>query len=226
MNEHEPEIVARTHKFADVHAFLSFRLTGRWITSTASANPTGMLDIRSFDWSREILDAENIDRTRLPDLVRPGELVGETTREAAAATGLPAGLRLIAGGGDGQCAATGVAALRPGPAYANLGTAAVAGLYGLAPAIDLAFRTETVVAEDRYIYEMCLRAGTFLVDWLISELFGREGSARRETLAALEAEAARLPVGGGGVVLTPYRQGAMTPHWDGDARGIIVGLSG
>jgi sugar (pentulose or hexulose) kinase len=225
MNEHEPEIVARTHKFADVHAFLSFRLTGRWITSTASADPTGMLDIRSFDWSHEILGAEKIDRARLPDLVRPGELVGEITREAAAATGLPAGLPLIAGGGDGQCAATGVAALRPGRAYANLGTAAVAGLYGAAPAIDLAFRTETAVAEDGYIYEMCLRAGTFLVDWLLAEMF-RDQSPRRETLAALEAEAARLPVGAGGVVLTPYWQGAMTPHWDGDARGIIAGLSG
>jgi len=226
MREHEPEIFARTHKFADVHAFLVFRLTGRWVASTASADPTGMLDIRSFDWSDEILQASGVARAQLPGLARPGELIGEVTGAAAEATGLPAGLPVFAAGGDGQCAATGAGALRPGRAYANLGTAAVAGLYGAAPAINRAFRTETAVADDGYIYEMCLRGGTFVVDWMLTEMFGRDGAQRREAFAALEAEAARLPVGAGGVILVPYWQGCMTPHWDGDARGVVAGLSG
>ena len=226
MRENERDIFARTAKFADVHAFLVHRLTGRWVTSTASADPTGLLDISAFDWSDEILGAAGVARDQLPDLARPGEWVGEVTAAAAAATGLPAGLPVFAGGGDGQCAATGVAALRPGRAYANLGTAAVAGLYGAAPAIDRAFRTETAVADEGYIYEMCLRGGTFVVDWLLKTMFGREGEAQRAAFATLEAEATRLPVGADGVVLIPYWQGAMTPHWDGDARGIIAGLSG
>lgn len=226
MRECEPEIFARTHMFADVHAFLAHRLTGRWITSTASADPTGMLDIRTFDWSDDILKAAGVARAQLPGLVRPGEVIGEVTAGAAVATGLPEGLSVFAGGGDGQCAATGVAALRPGRAYANLGTAAVAGLYGSAPAINRAFRTETAVADSGYIYEMCLRGGTFVVDWLQTEMFGRAGAEKRDTFAALEDEAARLPVGAGGVILVPYWQGSMTPHWDGDARGVVAGLSG
>ena len=226
MREHEPEIFARTHKFADVNAFLSLRLTGRWITSTASADPSGMLDIRSFDWSPEILAAAGVAAAQLPGLVRPGERIGAITAAAARATGLPEGLPAFAGGGDGQCAATGVAALRPGRAYANLGTAAVAGLYGATPAINRAFRTETAIADDGYIYEMCLRGGTFVLDWLLAEMFGHAGEGRREAFAKLEAQAKRLPVGAGGVILTPYWQGAMTPHWDGDARGIIAGISG
>lgn len=226
MREQEPEIFARTRMFADVHAFLCFRLTGRWVASTASADPSGMLDIHAFDWSDEILQASGLARARLPGLARPGELIGEVTGTAAAATGLPAGLPVFAAGGDGQCAATGAGALRPGRAYANLGTAAVAGLYCAAPAISRAFRTETAVADEGYIYEMCLRGGTFVVDWMLTEMFGRDGGHLGEAFAALEAEAARLPVGSGGVVLVPYWQGAMTPHWDGDARGVIAGLSG
>ncbi len=184
MREHEPEIFARTHKFAEVHAFLCFRLTGYWVASTASADPTGMLDIRSFDWSDEILQASGVARAQIPGLARPGERIGEVTGAAAAATGLPAGLPVFAAGGDGQCAATGVAGLRPGRAYANLGTAAVAGLYGAAPAINRAFRTETAVADEGYIYEMCLRGGTFVVDWMLEAMFGRDGAQRRKAFAA------------------------------------------
>ena len=226
MKEREPELFAATRMFGDVHAYLVRRLTGRWVASTASADPTGMLDIAAFDWSDAILSAAGISRGTLPALARPGDLIGEVSAAAARATGLPQGLPVYAGGGDGQCAATGVAALQAGRAYANLGTAVVAGFYGDAPAIDRAFRTETAVADGGYIYEMCVRSGTFLVDWLVGEMFGRGGEGRRAAFAALEAEAARLPVGAGGVVAMPYWQGCMTPHWDGDARGLVAGLSG
>jgi xylulokinase len=37
-------------------------------------------------------------------------------------------------------------------------------------------------------------------------------------MKALEAEAAKLPVGADRVVVVPYWQVCMTPHWDGDAR--------
>ena len=118
MREHEPEIFARTHKFADVHAFLSFRLTGRWVASTASADPTGLLDIRTFDWSDEILDAAGVARAQLPSLARPGEWIGEVTGAAAAETGLPAGSAGVCGRrrwamrGDGRRGAAAGARLR------------------------------------------------------------------------------------------------------------------
>jgi sugar (pentulose or hexulose) kinase len=210
---------------ADVHAYLVFRLTGRWVTSTASADPTGMLDMLRLDWSDEILNAAGIPRRKLPPLERPGTLLGKVTA-AAAATGLRAGTPVFAGGGDGQCAGTGVAALNPGRAYVNLGTAVVSGTYGEAYAYDPAFRTETAVAERGYIYETCLRSGTFLVQWLAQEVFGADPAHSREALARLEVEAIASPIGAGGVVLVPYWQGCMTPHWDSAARGVIAGLSG
>jgi xylulokinase len=224
--EHEPELFARAERIADVLAYLGFRLTGRWVTSTASADPMGMLDMRSLDWSDEILRAAGIPRDKLLALAQPGAFLGEVTPDAAAATGLCAGTPLFAGGGDGQCAGTGVAVLQPGRAYVNLGTAVVSGTYGERYAHDLAFRTETAVAERGYIFETSLRAGTFLVDWLAQEVFGADPAERRQMLARLEAEASASPLGAGGVVLVPYWQGCMTPHWDSAARGVIAGLSG
>jgi xylulokinase len=52
------------------------------------------------------------------------------------------------------------------------------------------------------------------------------GSQAADHLKRLEKEAAACPVGAGGLVLLPYWQGVMDPHWDSSARGVIAGLSG
>jgi sugar (pentulose or hexulose) kinase len=116
--------------------------------------------------------------------------------------------------------------MTPGRAYVNLGTAVVSGSYGRDYAHDRAFRTEVAIADRGYIYETCLRAGTFLVDWLAREMFQVDPRKEREVFKTLEAEAAQSPIGAGGVVVLPYWQGSMTPHWDSFARGVVAGLSG
>src|SRR5262249_13290463 len=215
-------------RIAEVHGYLAFRLPGRGVPSLASADPTGALDMRRRVWSEEILRAAGIDPAAMLALVAPGAPLGEVTPPAAAETGVLPGTPVIAAGGDGQCAGAGagVGAGTPGQAYVNLGTAAVSGSFGLDYAHDRAFRTEIAIADAGYIFETCVRSGTFLVDWLAREMLLAAPAEQRAILATLEAEAAASPIGAGGVVLVPYWQGCMTPYWDCHARGIIAGLTG
>jgi sugar (pentulose or hexulose) kinase len=224
--EHEPESVRMADHFADVHAYLTFQLTGNWVTSTASADPTGMLDMQAGVWSAEILEAANIPMRLMLDLRRPGELLGMVNQKAAETTGLHAGIPVIAAGGDGQCAGTAAGSLNAGRGYINLGTAVVSGIYGSAYVHDLGFRTETAIADKGFIFETCLRAGTFLIDWLTREMMTVPPAEREGFLARIETEAASSPIGAGGVIVVPYWQGSMTPHWDSAARGVIAGISG
>jgi sugar (pentulose or hexulose) kinase len=101
----------------------------------------------------------------------------------------------------------------------------VAGSFGAAYAHDPAFRTMNAAAERGYIYESCLRTGTFLVNWLVEQLFNIEAGKDPKIFTTLEAEAAQSPIGANGLVLVPYWSGCMTPYWDPNARGIIAGLS-
>jgi xylulokinase len=224
--EQEPELLARADRVAEVNGFLCHRLTGRWATSIAAADPTGMLDMERLAWSTEILAATGVPPAKMLDLVPPGGPIGEVTQSAAAATGLLPGTPVFAGGGDGQCAGTGVGVLEPGLAYINLGTAVVSGTYARGYAHDAAFRTEVAVADGGYIYETCQKAGTFLVDWITRELYGVAPADRAAALAALETEAASVPIGADGLLMVPYWEGCMTPHWDAAARGVIAGFSG
>ena len=220
-----PEMWQKTAMTAEAHGVLVHHLTGEWVTSTASADPMGLLDMAAMDWSDRLLTAVGLTRSQLPRLCRPGEQMGAVTQEAAAATGLPEGLPVAAGGGDGQCAGTGVDVFEKGRAYVNLGTAVVSGSFGRTYAHDPAFRTMSAVAEDGYIYESCLRTGTFLVDWMVEKLFNVELAGGRDILKTLEAEAQASPIGANGIALVPYWSGVMTPYWDKDARGVIAGLT-
>ena len=86
---------------------------------------------------------------------------------AAKMTGLKAGTVVVAGGGDGQCAGTGVNVFVNNRAYINLGTAVVSGSFGKSYAWNRAFRTLNAVAEDGYIFESCVRSGTLLINWMV-----------------------------------------------------------
>ncbi|HQY72868.1 MAG TPA: FGGY family carbohydrate kinase [Aestuariivirga sp.] len=221
-----PGLWKKTAMTAEVHGILVHFLTGQWHTSTASADPMGLIDMEQYDWSDELLAAARLSRSQLPKLFRPGEVMGEVTPAAARLTGLKAGTLVVAGGGDGQCAGTGANTFVAGRAYLNLGTAVVSGSFGKAYAHNPVFRTMSAVAEEGYSYETAIRTGTFLVNWMVERLFNVKASKNPGIFAALEREAKASPPGSRGVMLVPYWLGCMTPYWSPKARGVIAGLSG
>ncbi|WP_119393083.1 FGGY-family carbohydrate kinase [Taklimakanibacter lacteus] len=222
---HMKEMWAKTSKTAEVHGVLVHHLTGQWVTSTASADPMGLLDMQAQDWSDTLIEAVGLTRAQLPRLARPGQRIAMLTKAAAEATGLPQDVSVVAGGGDGQCAGSGANVFAEGRAYLNLGTAVVSGSFGKTYAHDPAFRTMNAMAETGYIYESCLRTGTFLINWLVEQLFTVDPAKNPQIFKTLEAEAAQSPIGAHGLALVPYWSGCMTPYWDANARGVLAGLS-
>ncbi len=225
MKRHEPGIYQRTHTICDVHAYLAWRLTGRFGTSWASADPLGLFDMRRRIWSPPILDELGLEESRLPEIHRPGSPIGAVTDRASKATGLPPQTMVVAGGGDGQAAGLGVNALASGSAYLNLGTAVVAGIYGARYKTGKAFRTMSSCSDSGYYYECSLRAGTFAVDWFIGKILKIDPARQPDIYERLEEEARRVPAGSDGLLHLPYLCGSMNPFWDMNARGAFVGLS-
>ncbi len=215
--QHEPETVARTARFLDAHAFLVHRLTGAFCTSLASADPLGLVDMQAHAWATDLVRELGLRSEQFPELTAPGAIVGHVSAEAAAATGLPAGLPVVAGAGDGQCAGLGANATG-GRASLNLGTAVVSGTFSPRYLTDRAFRTLYAPIPGFYFLEAVIESGAFIVNWFVEKFSG--------DLEALEAAAARVPPGSLGLVLVPYWSHAMTPYWDPLASGAVIGWSG
>ena len=219
--EHEPESMARTAMVADVHAFLVNRLTDGWVTSWASADPLGVVDLRSFDYSAQLLGLAGVERGQLPALAPPSTIIGAVTPGAAEQTGLPAGLPVVAGAGDGQCAVLGTAAVGPGDVSLNLGTSVTLGTYSDHFRIGQAFRTVAHALPGRWMPEAALASGTHSVEWFRAQVMRDTSSSALEWV---EAEARRIPAGAEGLLFLPYLVRAETPYWDPAARGAWVGL--
>ena len=72
----------------------------------------------------------------LPRVFEGPEVTGRLTAEAAAATGLPAGTPVVAGGGDNACAAIGTGLIEEGHGVCSIGTSGTLFVHGVAPRID------------------------------------------------------------------------------------------
>jgi len=216
------DLAATRPQVSDVHAFLVRRLVGRFVTSLASADPLGLVDMRARTWSPELCALAGLVPSQLPELVEPGAPLGVLAPEVARVTGLPSGLPVIAGAGDGQAAGLGAGISGPGRAYLNLGTAIVSGVLSSEYVTSDAFRTLYAARPGTFFLETDLKGGTFTLDWLAARLLGDS----TERLGKLEAEAAHLPAGSEGLMLVPYWNGVMNPYWDDAATGLVVGLTG
>jgi sugar (pentulose or hexulose) kinase len=228
IREHEPEIFRRTRMYAEVHAYLVYRLVGSFRTSLASADPTGLLDMERACWSDTLLAWLRISEEQLPQLYLPGTPLGFVTERAARETGLLSGTPVIAGGGDGQCAGLGAGIVESERAYLNLGTAVVSGTFSSQYRYGPSFRTMCGCVPHTYILETVIRSGAFLVSWF-RERFVPCRPQTELGLAVeeiLELAATKVPPGARGLLLVPHWSASASPHWDTHARGVIVGWRG
>lgn len=220
-----PELCTGSPRVNDVHAYLANRFTGRFVTSWGCADPTGLFNMQQNCWNSDLIEVSGFHLDQFPEAVPPGTIVGTILPRAAEECGLPPGIPLIAGLGDGQSAGLGVNVTQPGEAYLNLGTAVVSGTFSQEYLFDPAFRTMYSGIQDAYILETVLLGGTYTINWFMEEFASRHGS-RPISETDIEKEAMLVPPGSNGLVLVPYWNSAMNPYWDAAASGIITGWRG
>jgi sugar (pentulose or hexulose) kinase len=225
LRKYEPETFTQTALYLDVAGFLIRALTGEAHTGTGCVDPMGLFDMRSGAWNEPLLAYLGITTDQLPLAFHPGAVLGQVTRLAAAASGLPVGLPVVAGVGDGQSGGLGVGVVHPGMAYLNLGTAVVAGSHATSFLTSRAFRTTFGGVPGSYNLETVLLGGTYTIDWFLDRfLAGVAPSPLR--VEDYDAALDEVPAGAEGLLLVPYWNSAMNPYWDAGASGIVVGWRG
>jgi len=221
LRDHEPDAYSRIRRVLLPKDYIRLLLTGGYATDPSDASGTLLLDLRSRNWSDELLDALEIQREWLPAVYEGPVVTGTITPQAAEATGLPSGLPVIAGGGDNAAAAVGNGIVRPGLVSSSIGTSGVVFAHTDRPVIDPSGRLHAFchAVPDRYhVMGVTLSAGGSLRWW-------------RDTLGAgldydaLSSIAEQAPPGSEGLLFLPYLSGERTPHMDPSARGSFFGLT-
>jgi xylulokinase len=226
LRAHEPKAYGRVATVLLAKDFIRFRLTGALATEPSDASGTLMFDPARLRWSDEILDATGVPRALLPEVGGSSEVLGRVMADASRLTGLAGGTPVVGGGADNACGAAGVGVIDPGEAVASWGTSGTVLAPTAQPLVDPGLRAHTfchVAPGVWYLMGVVLSAGgafAWYRDQLARDVVGSRGGD-----AALDAEAASVPRGAGGVTFLPYLQGERTPHRDASARAAFLGLS-
>lgn len=221
LRNHEPENFARVAQVLLPKDYIRWRLTGVSGADAADAAGTLLLDLRTRDYSAEILDKLEIPRAWLPRVFEGPEVTGTLRAEIAAALGLPAGLPVIAGGGDNAAAAVGTGIVRAGAVSSSIGTSGVVFAHADEIALDPQGRLHTFchsVPGRYHLMAVTLSAGGAF-RWL------RDTLGKAAGYDEMTAAAATVPPGAEGLLFLPYLTGERTPHLDPLARGAFVGLT-
>ncbi len=207
LRRNEPESYAAARRFLLPHDYLNLWLTGAFVTEPGDASGTAYFDVRERRYAMPVLAAIDPDRdwtSALPEVRESRSVIGTLRAEAAEALGLPAGIKVTAGGGDNMCASIGVGAVKPGPVVVSLGTSATAAGYRAEPAVDP--RGEVSAFCDStggWLPLACTLNCTGVVDWL-RDLLGTDAPSVDEALFT-------SPAGARGLTFLPYLSGERTP---------------
>ncbi len=226
VRQYEPENWKRVRSVMLPKDYVRFRLTGERAIDMADASGTLMLDVAHRGWSREMLDAAEIDERLLPALFESPEVCGQISAEGAAATGLKAGTPVVAGAGDQAAGATGMGIVAPGAVSATIGTSGVVFAATDRPALDPKGRLHTFchAIPGRWHVMGVTQAAGLSLRWFRDQ-FGAGKNDGRDAYERLADEASRVPPGCDGLLWTPYLMGERTPHLDPQARAALVGLT-
>ncbi|MFL5952072.1 MAG: xylulokinase [Gaiellaceae bacterium] len=211
LRRHEPDTYARIAHVLLPKDYVRLRLTGEHSSDVADASGTLLFDVARRRWSREMIEALELDASWLPRTLESPEVSGTT------ADGVP----VAAGAGDQAAAALGVGVDRPGPVSVVLGTSGV--VFAALPAF--------AADPQARVHSFChaVPGGWHAMGVMLSAA----GSLRwlRDTVASgreyeeLVAAAEQWPPGTEGLTFLPYLTGERTPHADPDARAAFTGLT-
>jgi xylulokinase len=225
LRNHEPDHYARLAQVLLPKDYIRSLLTGARATDAADAAGTLLLDLRMRDWSDEILRALDIPHHWLPRVYEGPEVAGALLPDVATELGLPAGLPVIAGGGDNAAAAVGTGIVRAGVVSSSIGTSGVIFAHADTIALDPRGRLHTFchsVPGQYHLMAVTLSAGGSF-QWLRNTL--RQIGLPNLSYDEMTTLAASAPAGAEGLLFLPYLTGERTPHLDPLARGAFVGLT-
>jgi xylulokinase len=226
VRENEPRNWARVRSVMLPKDYVRFRLTGGRAIDMADASGTLMLDVANRRWSREVLQAAEMDEALLPELFESPEVCGNISAAGASATGLQVGTPVVAGAGDQAAGATGMGIVAPGAVSATIGTSGVVFAATDRPALDSRGRLHTFchAVPGRWHVMGVTQAAGLSLRWF-RDNFGAGADDGRDPYERLAEEASKAPAGSAGLLWAPYLMGERTPHLDPNARGALVGLT-
>ena len=237
LKENESNIFKKMVKWLNISDYISYKLTGNYVTSYSQASRTMVFDIKHNKWSEQIINTLGLKNSFFPSLQPSGKIIGKITAKAALETGLKPGMPVINGGHDHLCGSLASGILLGHRVLDSAGTAeSISVILPKDHKISLTkykgFRVGRYLNPD-YIYIVggIITSGV-AVDWMKERVASlhdwpiKEGVKIKDiSFELLIREVEKTRPGASGLLFLPHLRGSGAPYWDPKARGALLGLT-
>jgi len=204
--------------FGTIDSWLVWKLTEgrRHVTDVTNASRTMLFNIHTGEWDDELLRLFGVPRAVLAEVRTCSEVYGLTRK-------LGGEIPIAGIAGDQQAALFGQVCTRPGIVKNTYGTGCFLLMpTGGRPVTSKNHLLTTIAWRLSNHTEYALEGSVFIAGAVVQWL--RDGLGIIKSSAEVESVARQVP-DNGGVYMVPAFAGLGAPHWDGYARGLLVGLT-
>jgi len=228
IKQNEPEFYDRMSCFLSPTSYVNYRFTGNRVMNVSDGGIAMAYHRKEGGrWSNDIIACLGLDPDKFPALAKCEEVIGTVTREAAAATGLPAGIPVLAGGEDTSSAALAMGVTLPGMAYLSMGTQCTVGV-----CTDRFTTCRELLGFPHVLPGQHLINGSMStcgggINWFVNEWcrdLSEKCESKDQVFAMLMDEVKHTLPGAMGLLFLPYLSGELHPILDATARGVFFGL--
>jgi gluconokinase len=229
LRKERPDIFKHIVFFGSIKDYAFRFLTGQWVVDRSIASGSGLYNLFSLEWDRELLRFLNISAGALPEVVST-TYSQHLHSEVARRTGLPAGIPVVIGAGDGVLVNVGIGAVQPGFMSATIGTSGAVRMLTDEPRTDVKGRTWCYNLTDKaWVVGGAINNGGIALRWVRDKFSENEQRAAEklgiDTYDLLTHNASIVSAGSDGLIMLPFFTGERAPNWNADARGVIFGLT-
>lgn len=193
LREHEAGIFRKIAKVSMVNDWVLYKLSGQLVSEPTNACETAAFDLRSRNWSEELVEELGIDPSILPSVVECGTVLGHVGSKVSRSTGLDPSTKVVVGAADTEAALVGCGAFDEGSVVAVAGSTTPVQAITSSVTTDRRRRTWSCchAMPGRWTVESNAGATGLVFDWW-SRIVGADYST-------LDKEAANYPLGSSGI---------------------------
>jgi len=221
VKDNDPAAYERTRWFLVPKDFVNYRLTGVAAADPSEASGSFLWDCRSDAYSPELARAVGVDLDRFAPVSASQEVIGKVTESASSRTGIPAGVPVVAGGGDLPVSMLGFGIVGEGVTADVTGTSTLLALHHARPLVHPAVQNLRHAVAG-WIPFTILDCGGLSMKWcrdLVTSMRGEEAS-----FESLIETASSVAAGSDGLTFYPYMLGERRRE-NNTARGGFVGIT-
>ncbi|MGG1664056.1 FGGY-family carbohydrate kinase [Brevibacillus sp. NRS-1366] len=234
LKDHQPEVFKQAHYCFFCKDWLRFKLTGNANLELTDASAS-LVDLKKRTISASLFHMLDIPEAigLFPNVLKPHELAGYITPEAALETGLQAGTPVCAGMIDIAANTVGTGTIQPHDISTILGTTCsnqIVADHAECFSMEGA-GTQCYIDDHLYLHIVASMSGTPNLDWFIRNYCQEERNEamqkRMDIFRLLENEIKAIPPGSGGVIYHPYisPSGERAPMNNPNAKAQFFGIS-